>query len=171
MISLIAGVGKNLELGKDGKLLWHLPEDLKYFKEVTTGHPILMGHKTFNSLPSLLPGRRHIILTRHLEELKKEIENKRYTGERPEVEITTELFSIIDKYKASVGELFVIGGGNIFKQTIEYADKLYLTEISAECDAADVYFPEFQRDKFSRKVVKKGYENDLAYSFVVYTKK
>ena len=171
MISLIAGVGKNLEIGGGGCLIWHLPEDLRYFKKITLGHPILMGHKTFSSLPNLLSGRKHIILTRHPEILEKEIAGKHYTGKKPEIEIITQLFDVIDKYKASSEELFVIGGGNIFKQTIEYADKLYLTEISGECEEADVYFPEFNRKDFRREVVKKGYDNDLAYSFVVYTRK
>ena len=173
MISLIAAVGKNLELGKDGELLWHLPEDFKYFKEVTMGHPILMGHKTFSSLPSLLPGRKHIILTRHPETLEKEVKDKLFTGERPEVEIITELFETIDKYQGSSEELFIIGGGNIYKQTIEYADKLYLTEISGECEEADVYFPEFNKEHFRKEVVAKGRDEKygLTYSFVVYTRK
>lgn len=173
MISLIAAVGKNLELGKDGELLWHLPEDFKYFKEVTMGHPILMGHKTFSSLPNLLSGRKHIILTRHPEILEKEIAGKHYTGKKPEIEIITQLFDVIDKYKASSEELFVIGGGNMFKQTIEYADKLYLTEISGECEEADVYFPEFNKEHFKKEVVAKGRDEKygLNYSFVVYTRK
>lgn len=172
MISMIAAVGKGLELGYDGDLIWHLPEDLQYFKETTKGHPILMGHKTFTSLPKLLAGRKHIVLTRDPESLMREAATKEYSGsERPEVVAITELFEFVDKYKGTEEELFVVGGGSIYKQLIDMADKLYLTEISADYPEADVYFPSFNRADFRREVVRKGRNEryDLAYSFAVYT--
>ncbi|MBR3177791.1 dihydrofolate reductase [Candidatus Saccharibacteria bacterium] len=172
MISIIAAVGRGLELGYQGDLIWRLPEDLKMFKETTKGHTILMGHKTFSSLPKLLPGRKHVVLTREPEKLILEAKKKGCSSnERPEVMPITELFEFLDKYKGVEEELFIIGGGSIYKQTIDMADKLYLTEIAADFPEADVYFPEFSREDFRREVVKKGRnENGLDYSFVVYTR-
>lgn len=172
MISMIAAVGKGGELGYQGDLIWHLPEDMKYFKETTKGHPILMGHKTFTSLPKLLAGRKHFVLTRDPEELMREAALKEHFGtERPEVVAISELFEFADKYKGTPEELFVIGGGSIYKQLFEMADKLYLTEIAADFPEADVYFPSFDKADFRKEIVKKGYDNDLAYTFVVYTRK
>ena len=174
MISIIAAVGKGLELGYNGDLIWRLPEDLKYFKEVTKSHTVLMGYRTFMSLPKLLPGRKHVVLTREPEKLAALAAEKGYIGvEPPEVVAITELFEFVDKYKGTSEELFVIGGGSIYKQLISEADKLYLTEIVADFPEADVYFPEFDKSAFRREVVKKGRDEkyDLTYSFVVYTRK
>ena len=174
MISIIAAVGKGLELGYKGDLIWRLPEDLKYFKEATKGHTVLMGYNTFMSLPKLLPGRKHVVLTREPEKLAALADEKGYSGtERPEVIGVTELFEFVDKYKGTSEELFVIGGGSVYKQLIDMADKLYLTEISADFPEADVYFPSFDKNDFKREIVKKGRDEkyDLSYSFVVYTRK
>ena len=176
MISLIAAVGREGELGFNGDLIWRLPEDLKRFREVTSGHTVLMGHKTFSSLPALLPGRRHVVLTRDAEALTKEAAEKPFRGaanERPEVIAISALFDFLDKYKGTPVELFVIGGGSIYKQSIEMADKIYLTEIEADYPEADVYFPEFDKEHFKKEVVAKGRDEkyDLNYSFVVYTRK
>lgn len=174
MISIIAAVGNGLELGYQGDLIWRLPADLKRFREITSGHTILMGHKTFSSLPKLLPGRRHVVLTRDVEALAKEATEKPFSGEdRPEVVATTELFDFVDKYKGVSEELFIIGGGSIYKQLIPEADKLYLTEIKADFPEADVYFPTFDKSKFRREVVKKGRDeqHDLAYTFAIYTRR
>ena len=174
MISMIAAVGKGMELGYQGDLVWRLPEDLKYFKEVTKGKTVLMGYKTFMSLPKLLPGRKHIVLTYKPEDLAAEAAEKGCaSAERPEVVPITELFEFVDKYKGTEEELFIIGGGSVYKQLISEADKLYLTEISADFPEADVYFPSFDKSDFKREVVKKGRDEkyDLAYSFVVYTRK
>ena len=172
MISLIAAVGEGNELGYKGGLIWNLPADLKYFKEVTGGHTVLMGHKTFSSLPRLLPGRKHIVLTRDENALLQEAAAKPAGAERPEVVPISELFEFVDKYKGTAYELFVIGGGSIYKLLISDADKIYLTEIEAGFPEADVYFPEFDKSKFRRKVIKKerDEDNDLNYSFVVYTR-
>lgn len=174
MISMIAAVGRGLELGYKGDLVWRLPEDLKYFKEVTKNHTVLMGYNTFMSLPKLLPGRKHIVLTKEPEKLTSLADKKGFLGaKRPEVVGITELFEFIDKYKGADGELFVIGGGSVYKQLIGIADKLYLTEIAADFPEADVYFPSFDKSEFKREVVKKGRDEkyDLAYSFVVYTRR
>ncbi|MBQ8992244.1 dihydrofolate reductase [Candidatus Saccharibacteria bacterium] len=172
MISMIAAVGEEMELGYKGDLVWRLPADLKRFRELTSGHTVLMGHKTFTSLPSLLPGRKHVVLVRDPEEFSKEALAKPCSAaSRPEVVAITELFEFVDKYKGSSEELFVIGGGSIYKQLISEADKLYLTEIRASFPEADVYFPSFNKVDFRREIVGKGRENDLSYSFVIYTRK
>ena len=174
MISLIAAVGEGMELGYKGDLVWRLSVDLRRFRELTSGKTILMGHKTFTSLPSLLPGRKHVVLVRNPEEFSKEVAAKPFRGDssaRPEVVAIRELFEFVDKYKGVPEELFVIGGGSIYKQLISEADKLYLTEIHASFPEADVYFPSFDKADFRREVVGKGYEDDLAYDFVVYTRK
>ena len=174
MISMIAAVGKGLELGYQGDLIWRLPEDLKRFKEVTKGHTVLMGYRTFVSLPKLLPGRKHIVLTNNVDDVLSEAEKKDcIDSSRPEVVPITELFEFIDKYKGADEELFIIGGGSVYKQVLPYADKLYLTEIAADFPEADVYFPSFNRADFRREVVRKGRNEryDLAYSFAIYTRK
>lgn len=174
MISMIAAVGKGLELGYKGDLVWRLPEDLKYFKEVTKGQTVLMGYRTFVSLPKLLPGRKHVVLTNNVEDVIAEAAKKDcVVSPRPEVVPITELFEYIDKYKGTAEELFIIGGGSVYKQVLPYADKLYLTEIAADFPEADVYFPEFDRNDFKKEVAKKGRNEkyDLSYSFVVYTRK
>ena len=174
MISMIAAVGRGNELGFKGDLVWRLPEDLKRFKEVTTGHTVLMGYKTFVSLPKLLPGRKHIVLTNNVDDVAIEAEKKGCaTLPRPEVVGVTELFEFIDKYKGTDEELFIIGGGSVYKQVLPYADKLYLTEIAADFPEADVYFPEFDKSDFKKEVIGKGRNEkyDLNYLFAVYTKK
>ena len=176
MISLIAAVGREGELGFNGDLIWRLPEDLKRFREVTSGHTVLMGHKTFSSLPALLPSRKHVVLTRDAKALEQEAAKKAFRGsdaERPEVIAISSLFDFLDEYKGTAEELFVIGGGSIYKQAISMADKIYLTEIEADFPEADVYFPEFNKEHFRKEVVAKGRDEKygLNYSFVVYTRK
>lgn len=174
MISMIAAVGKGNELGYNGGLIWRLPEDLKRFKEVTKGHTVLMGYKTFVSLPKLLPGRKHIVLTNNVDDVISEAAKKDcVVSPRPEVVPITELFEFIDKYKGADEELFIIGGGSVYKQVLPYADKLYLTEIAADFPEADVYFPEFDKSDFKKEVIGKGRNEkyDLSYSYVVYTRK
>ena len=171
MISIIAAVGKGLELGYKGDLVWRLPEDLKYFKEVTKGHTVLMGYNTFMSLPKLLPGRKHVVLTREPEKLAALADEKGFSGaERPEVVGITELFEFVDKYKGTSEELFIIGGGSVYKQLISMADKLYLTEISADFPEADVYFPDFDKSEYNRVKIGEGNEDGLNYEFIRYVK-
>ena len=125
-ISIIACVGKNLELGKNNDLIWHLPNDLKYFKNVTSGKTVIMGRRTFDSLPGILPKRRNIVL-----QLSNE---SNIDG----VEIFNDIPSIIDAVK-NEEEAFIIGGASIYRQFLTYANKLYLTEVNASCKDAEVY--------------------------------
>ncbi len=157
-ISIIACVGKNLELGKKNDLIWHLPNDLKYFKEVTSGKTVIMGRRTFDSLPKALPNRRNIVLQMQNETL---IEG---------VEIYNDIPTILDAIKDEK-EVFIIGGASIYKQFLEYASKLYLTEVDAKCRDAEVYFPKFDKRKYRKKVIGQGVDNNINYTFMLYERK
>ena len=156
--SIIAAIGKNNELGKDNDLIWHLPNDLKFFKEVTTGKTIIMGRKTFNSLPKMLPNRKHIVLSS--------------SDDFPsEVKVFHKLEDILDYFKDTDEELFIIGGGSIYKLFLDYANKLYLTEVDAECKTADTYFPIFDKDEYDKEIIKENEDNGIKYTHVLYKKK
>ena len=123
MLSIIVAVAKNNVIGKDNKLIWHLPEDLKRFKKLTTGHTIIMGRKTFDSLGWVLPNRKHVILCND-REMNIDDEN---------VEVLEDI-SMLKEYVESEEENFVIGGATIYKLLIPYANKLYITEINENFD-------------------------------------
>ena len=134
MITLIAAVAENNALGKDNKLLWHLPDDFKRFKDVTIGHYIIMGRKTFESFPKPLPNRTHVIITRQ----------KNY---QPEgcivVDSLLKAIAVCPKNE----ELFIIGGGEIYKQSIAIADKLDITKVHHTFEA-DTFFPEIDLNEW-----------------------
>lgn len=131
-ISIIASVGKNNELGSDGNLLWHLPDDLKNFKNVTSGHTIVMGKKTYESIGRPLPDRKNIILTRDVD----------YEADGCIVAHSPEE---ILKFVNDEDEIFIIGGGEIYKLFLPLANRLYLTEVDGEKEA-DTYFPSFNKN-------------------------
>ncbi len=158
-LAIIACVGKNLELGKDNDLIWHLPKDLKYFKEVTINHTVLMGENTFKSLPGVLKNRHNIVLT-----MSRDINIPR------EVEVFHSIDEFIDKYKNKDETIFIIGGASIYKQFIDLCDTLYLTEVNAESQA-DVYFPKFNKSDFEREVVGFGNDSGIEFQFVIYRRK
>lgn len=155
--SIIAAIGRNRELGKDNDLIWNLPGDLKFFRSVTSGHTIIMGRKTFDSLPRMLPNRKHIVLTSR-EDLPSE------------VEVYKELKSILEKYKDSDEEIFIIGGASIYSLFLEYCDKLYLTEIDSE-EEASVYFPEFDKSLYNSEELGNNSDNGISYKHVLYSRK
>ena len=155
--SIIAVVGKNRELGRDGKLIWHLPEDLAFFKKTTMGHPVLMGRKTFDSLPSMLPGRKHYVVTRSRDFV------------RDGVEVVDDLEQFAESTHND--EIFVIGGGQIYNAMLPYADTLYLTEVDADDEQADTFFPKFDKAKYNREILGKGDKDGISYTFAKYTKK
>lgn len=134
-ISMIAAIGKNNELGRGNDLIWHFREDMKFFKETTTGNTVIMGRKTFESLPHALPNRRNIVITG----------NKDYVAEGAELADSIE--GAIELSKND--KVFIIGGGKIYKEFLPYAQKLYLTEIDGECEDADVYFPQFDKNDYT----------------------
>jgi len=160
MISLIAAIGKNNELGKNNTLLWHLPADMKHFRETTSGRSVIMGRKTFESIGKPLPNRKNIVITRD--------QNYKKEG----IEVVHSLEEAIEKTKEEK-ESFVIGGAEIYKQVFPIADKLYITHIEAEDKEADAFFPEIIPIVFletSREEHKKDYKNPYDYSFVTYNR-
>lgn len=159
--SIIAAIGKNRELGKNNQLIWHLPGDLKFFKKTTMGHPILMGRKTFESLPGLLPGRKHYVVSRREESVERR-------GGVKDLVRVEDLHDFVTQYQKYPEEIFVIGGAKIYEQLLPYADKLYLTEIEANDTEADAYFPDFDKEKYDKEILGQGEENGLKYTIVCY---
>ncbi|NFH91335.1 dihydrofolate reductase [Clostridium botulinum] len=145
MLSIIVAIAKNNVIGNDNKLIWHISEDLKRFKEITSGKTIVMGRKTFESLPGVLPNRKHIILTR----------DKNFKVNSECVEIIYDFDELLGKYKNSDTEVFIIGGGEIYKQLLPHTNKLYLTKINKDFDG-DTYFPQINYDDF-----KVDYKSDI----------
>ncbi|MCR9082106.1 dihydrofolate reductase [Algoriphagus sp. NF] len=161
-LTLIAAKAKNNVIGKENDLIWRLPADFKRFKAITSGHYILMGRKTFLSLGKPLPDRTHLVITR---DPKFEVPEGHFTFGTIE-----DAFTFCNKL--GVNELFIIGGGEIYSQTIAMADKLILTEVEAEPEG-DTYFPEFD-PKDWKEVFREYHPVDsrhrFAFSFVDYEK-
>ena len=161
MISLIACVGKNLEIGKAGQLAFTGRGELGYFKSVTMNHKVLMGFKTYQSLPGPLPGRQCYLVTHHPNQTLPSW-----------VHPISDLKSFLENYQKSAEELFVIGGATIYAATLDYADRLYLTEVDATCPQADTFFPNFDPAKFKRRLVAKGaFSDGITFSRYIYSRK
>lgn len=159
MFSIIVAKSKNNMIGKDNKLLWHIPEDLKLFKELTNYHKIFMGRKTFESLPGVLVNRKHLILTK--DEFYPTISNQ--------VELVHSLEEFIEDNKDTEEEIFVIGGGTIYSELMPYCKKLYVTEVLKEFNG-DTSFPSIGEEwKLIYKSEEKNYKN-LSYMFTEYTR-
>jgi len=152
---MIAAIGKNRELGKGNDLLWKIPEDLKRFKEITKGHPIIMGRKTFDSIGRLLPGRTNVVITRD--------SNWAVEGTFPI--ISMEKAIELAKLKPGNEEVFIIGGGQIYDLGLPYADKLYLTLID-DSKEADSFFPEYEHAFPKKKFIGDGAFEGVKYSWV-----
>ncbi len=157
IISLVAAMAKNRVIGKDNKMPWHLPADLKHFKGITMSKPIVMGRKTFESIGRPLPGRDNVIISR----------NKDYA-----VDGCIVIHSIEDALKllTDYEEIMIIGGGFLYSQIIEQADKLYLTFIDLDIDG-DTQFPEFEHlnlAEINRVKCQKDEKNPYNYQFVDY---
>lgn len=162
MLSLIAAVGKNNELGKKNSLLWNLPADMKHFRDTTRGHTVIMGQKTFDSIGNPLPNRRNIVVTRN------------DSFKRDGVEVSNSLDNIIESFKNSKEEIFVIGGGEIYRQTIEKADKLYLTHVDGIFPDTDTFFPSINEtvwQKTKSVLFKKDEANKYDLEFAEYERK
>ena len=138
MLAIIVAMDENNVIGGDNKLLWHISDDLKRFKKITSGNTIVMGRKTFESLPEVLPNRKHIILTK----------DKNYTVDNPSVEVIHNINDIINNFKNSPVEVFIIGGGEIYNQFINYADKIYLTKVFKNFEG-DTTFPEIDYNNWN----------------------
>lgn len=164
MISIIAAIGKNNELGKKNTLLWSLPADMKHFRKTTKEHTVIMGQKTFESIGFPLPDRRNIVLTKDNSFNIKEIET---------IHSLEELENLLKKTSKKDEEIFVIGGGQIYKLMMEKADKLYITHVDASFPDADTFFPEIIPivwNEISHEEHKKDQENPFDYTFSVYEK-
>lgn len=156
MISIIAAIGKNNELGLNNDLIWHLPNDLKFFKEKTLNQNIVMGYNTFVSLGRILPNRKHIVLS--FEKVRLPLEVIQFNN-------LEDLNNYIkDK------DVFIIGGASMYKQFIDKADRLYLTEID-DTHKADVYFPNFDKSLFDKKILGTNSDNGINYTFTLYERK
>jgi len=160
-ISIIVAIAENRAIGKDNKLLWHISGDLKRFKQLTTGHTLIMGRNTFLSLPNgALPRRRHIVIS--------DVEGESFRA--------CEMASSIDEAIAMAGssdECFVIGGGMVYAQFLPMAGKLYLTRVHHSFEA-DTFFPEIdftQWDALSSESVEAGENNQYAHTYTEFIRK
>lgn len=159
MIAIIAAIDKNNALGFKNRLLFYLPDDLKRFKALTTGHTVVMGRKTFDSLPKgALPNRRNIVLSRSTR------------LELPGAEVYASLEEAL-QHCANNEQVFIMGGASVYKQAMPLADRLYMTEIDAEAAEADVYFPAIDHELWhvtKRDVRRADDRHPCNYAFVDY---
>ena len=162
MLSIIVAKAKNNVIGKNNELIWHLSEDLKRFKKLTTGHTIIMGIKTFQALGRVLPERKHIIFS----------QNPDFKVDDPNVEIVHSMLQI-QEYIENDEENFVIGGAMIYNLLMPYVTKMYVTQIDKEFEG-DAFFPKIDEEKWKeieRIPGIKDEENSLDYEFITYEKK
>ena len=158
MITLIVAMGKNREIGKENQLLWHLPKDLKRFKELTSGYPIIMGRKTYESIGKPLPNRTNIVISRKNDWFEEGIL------------IVGSIKEAVKFAKKIDEEVFIIGGGNIYEQTIDLADKLEVTLVDAEL-GADTFFPKINEkvwQKTNEERHQKDEKNEFDFCFQTY---
>ena len=154
MIKIIVATSKNKVIGNNNELIWKLSSDLKRFKELTTGHPVVMGRKTYESIGKPLPNRRNIIITRNLE----------YEVNGCEV-----VYSLEEALLLTNNDCFIIGGGEIYKQSLEVADKIYLTLVHKDFEG-DTTFPELGKEwaTIDTKDFDADEKNEYNYSFIEY---
>ncbi|MFR2571236.1 MAG: dihydrofolate reductase [Clostridia bacterium] len=159
MLSIIVAKAKNNVIGKDNKLLWHIPDDLRRFRKLTENHTIIMGRKTFESLENVLPNRKHIVFSQN-PDFKVNDEN---------VEVVHSMLQI-QEYIESNEEAFVIGGAIIYNLLMPYVTKLYVTEVDKDFDG-DAFFPRVNEEKWreiSREKGPKDEENNFDYEYITY---
>lgn len=156
MIKMIAAVSKNNQIGKNGNMPWYIPEDLQYFKEITLGHTTLMGRKTYESIGHPLPDRRNIILTR----------DPSFTAEG--IEVIHSLEEALNLY-SQIGELFIIGGSQIYTLFLPYASMLYLTLLDQDV-IGDTAFPNYQQDFhcISQSAIQFSQPSKVGFTFTIW---
>lgn len=163
MISFLASMDRNRVIGSNNALPWHLPNDLRFFKEKTTGHTIIMGRKTFESIGKTLPHRKNVVLTR-----------KQNASFPDGVIVIHDLQKIVEwNQRHPEKEYFVIGGGHVFEQLLPYAERMYITKIDASF-AGDAFFPRFSECKWrltSKEKGEKNKQNPYDYYFLQYDRK
>jgi dihydrofolate reductase len=160
MLTIIAAAAENNALGKDNQLVWHLPDDFKRFKKLTSGHHIIMGRKTFDSFPKLLPNRTHVVITRQ-ENFRKE-----------DVLVVNSLERAIE-LSAGDPQAFVIGGGEIYRLSMKLADKIELTRVHGTFEA-DTFFPEIDENQWklvSEEFHEKDEKHNYAFTYLTYERK
>ncbi|MEY8308111.1 dihydrofolate reductase [Erysipelotrichaceae bacterium 51-3] len=157
---MIAAIGAHNQLGFNGDMPWKrsLSSDLKFFRQTTAHHPMVMGRKTFESLPGLLPGREHLVIT----------SSKLPAMEH--VQTYPNLDSFLQAWKDSDQTIYVIGGGSIYRQFLPYADELILTEIDSDFDA-DTWFPTFDASQYDQTLLDTVEENGYIYRHIRYRRK
>ena len=158
MITLIAAIGKNFELGFKNDLIWKIKEDLKFFKETTIKHTVVMGRKTYDSISKPLPNRKNIVLTKDKNAQINE-----------DVEVYNDPEKILKDYENE--DIYIIGGESIYKLFLNKADRIILTEIQESFDKADTHFPNFDKSNF--KILKSDFfsENNIKYKRTTYSRK
>lgn len=157
-ISAIAAIGKNRELGKQNELLWRIPDDLKRVKILTTGHPIIMGRKTYDSIGRPLPNRTNIVVSRS-------------TNEIPDCVVCSDVSKAIEHARSvETEEIFIFGGAQIYEAAWEHVERLYLTIIDATDDEADVFFPDYSAFTQVLEQTNHQTEDGLPYSHVTLEK-
>lgn len=160
MLSIIAAIGQNYELGKGGGLCFRLKGDMRFFRETTMGHAVIMGRKTFASLPGgALKGRTNYVVTRRPETLPDGVVGVSDPSE------------LVKQYRDTQEEAFVIGGATLYEALLEDCDRLYLTEVAAECPEADVYFPRFKSENYHKTILGEGEDDGIKYTFCRYDRK
>lgn len=152
MISIIAAIDEKRGIGKNNQLPWHIPEDLKRFKEITSGHTIIMGRKTFESIGKPLPNRKNIVITSQLQNLDGAINDLIFVS------------SLEQALEIAKGDVFIIGGGQVYGQAIEKADKLYLTLVEGDFNC-DTFFPDYSSFT-NENFIGAGEENGIRYKFL-----
>lgn len=160
MTTIVVAMGEKNEIGADNRLLWHLPKDLKHFKDLTSGHPIIMGRKTYESIGKPLPNRTNIVVSR----------KKNWFQEG--ILIVGSIKEALKFAKKIDENVFIIGGGNIYEQTMEVADKLEVTLVKAQLEA-DTFFPKIDSKIWKLKEEfhhEKDEKNEYDFSFQTYEK-
>lgn len=160
MVTMIAAAAENNALGKDNDLVWHLPDDFKRFKKLTTGHHIIMGRKTFDSFPKLLPNRTHVVITR----------NKNYN---PDGAIVVHSLEDALTYSHDDDNTYIIGGGEIYKLAMPEATHIELTRVHGKFEA-DTFFPEIDHAQW--ELIKEEYHpqdehHDYAFTYLTYARR
>lgn len=156
MFTIIAAIGKNNEIGKNNALIWYLPNDLKFFQQTTQNSKIVMGRKTFESLPRKLKNREYFIITN----------NKNFYVE--DATIITDVYAFIEQNKDTEEEIFIIGGSSIYKLFLPYAKKMFITKIYMEDKNADSYFPIFEEKHWNKTTLSQNTENNIRYDHILY---
>lgn len=157
MISLIAAVGKNNELGLDNHLIFNIPGDLKFFRNTTLGKTVIMGRKTYESIGTPLPKRINIVVSNSLKETDG-------------ITIINSFEEVLEKYLNSEEEVFILGGESLYNYFINYAQNIYLTKVYANA-VADKYFPSFDENNYNQTLLGENKENNLEYKHILYRRK